>query len=258
MVTSVVKRDDPTRFGLVEVNGDGRVTDYHYKPDHPFGDIAATEVFIFDAHTLVDRLENLAGRGDEEEPSLEDLGDDLLPELVGEGRAFEYRLEGYWRDVGTIDSDWRAHMELLDPEPELDLDDPRWPILTLGGQRPAAHIYESASSDNSLVSSGCKVAGSIVNSVLGRGWIVEPGARVRNSVLLHDSVIERGATVETAIVDAGAWIGSGAMVGAASGPPDEGEGTGISPEQITLVGMGASVAPDERVEPGRRVGGSKS
>ncbi|MBA3631176.1 MAG: hypothetical protein H0W55_16165 [Actinobacteria bacterium] len=103
------------------------------------------------------------------------------------------------------------------------------------------------------------MAGTVVNSVLGRGVIVEAGAQVRNSVLLHDSVIERGATVETAIVDAGARIGSGAMVGAASGPPsDEGEGTGISPEHITLVGMDASVAADERVERGGRVGGTRS
>ncbi len=260
MVTTAVRRDDPTRFGLVEVDGDGRVIEYRYKPDHPFGDIAATEIFIFDAHSLLDHLENPAGReGGQEEPSLEDLGDDVLPELVGEGRVFEYRLDGYWRDVGTIDSYWRAHMELLSPEPELDLDDPGWPILTLGGQRPAAHILESARNDNSLVSSGCKVAGTVVNSVLGRGVIVEAGAQVRNSVLLHDSVIERGATVETAIVDAGARIGSGAMVGAASGPPsDEGEGTGISPEHITLVGIDASVAADERVERGGRVGGTRS
>ncbi len=259
MVTTVVKHDDPTRFGLVEVNGDGGITDYRYKPDHPFGDIAATEVFIFDARRLLDQVEGLGGQDNDEEQSLADLGDDVLPELVSDCRAVEYRLEGYWRDVGTIDSYWRAHMDLLSPEPELNLDDPAWPILTLGGQRPAAHIYESARTDNSLVSSGCKVAGTIVDSVLGRGVIVEEGARVSNSVVLHDAVIERGATVETAIVDTGARIGSGANVGALSeAEPEEGEGTGISPEHITLIGMNASVAMDERVERGSRVGGTGS
>ncbi|MDQ3751567.1 MAG: sugar phosphate nucleotidyltransferase [Actinomycetota bacterium] len=256
MVTSVVKRDDPTRFGLVQVNGDGRITEYRYKPNSPFGDIAATEVFVFDARKLFDLLESLAERGNDDEESLEDLGDDVLPQLVEAGRAFEYRLEGYWRDVGTIDSYWRAHMELLSSDLGLDLDDPAWPVLTLGGQRPAAHIYRSACNDNSLVSSGCKVAGTVAESVLGRGVIVEEGARVINSVVLHDAVIQRGATVETAIVDAGATIGRGATVGATPEPgAHEGEGTGISPDHITLVGMNASVAPDERVERGSRVGG---
>lgn len=255
MVTTVVERDDPARFGLVKVNDDGRITDYRYKPDSPFGDIATTEVFVFDAQRLMDLFDGLAAEADGE-PALEDLGDDVLPQLVRAGKAFEYRLEGYWRDVGTIDSYWRAHMELLGADPGLDLDDPAWPILTLGGQRPAAHIYRSARNDNSLVSSGCKVHGTVVDSVLGRGVIVEEGAEVRNSVILHDAIIGRHARVETAIVDSRARIGGGARVG---GPPestgDEETGTGISPEQITLVGMSASIDPDATVGRGDRVGG---
>ncbi len=101
------------------------------------------------------------------------------------------------------------------------------------------------------------MAGTVVDSVLGRGVIVEEGARVSNSVVLHDSVIEGGAAVETAIIDAGARIGRGATVGAPP-PPDDGEGTGISPEHITLVGVNASVAPNAMVERGSRVGGTGS
>ena len=101
-----------------------------------------TEVFAYEARTLLRTLDELAEEGDDS--SIRDFGHELLPRLVDEGTARAFELDGYWRDVGTVDSYWEAHMELLADEPPLTLDDPAWPILTTGLQRPPARIEESA------------------------------------------------------------------------------------------------------------------
>jgi glucose-1-phosphate adenylyltransferase len=237
MVTTRVPREEAGRFGVVRVGSGGRIEEYRYKPDEPETDVVTTEVFLFDAKALVDALEELAGDAGEED-GLADLGDDLLPRLAREGRAVEYRLEGYWRDVGTVASYWEGHMDLLGDEPPLDLGAPRRPVLTRGTQRPPARIGGSARVE-ALVSPGARVDGEVIRSVLGPGVVVEAGAAVRDSVVLDDAVIRSGAVVERSIVDADAEIGRRARVG--------GDG------DITLVGRSARVGEGETVEPGARL-----
>jgi len=254
MVTTKVVGDDPGRFGIVQTDDDGHITDYQYKPESPSGDIATTEIFVFDAAKLMDELDRIAGEkesgDDDEEPALDDLGEELLPALVKEGNAFDYRLEGYWRDVGTIDSYWRSHMDLVAPDRGLNMDNQAWPILTLAPQRPPAHIYPSSRNENSLVSPGCTVRGRVIRSVLGPGVLVDEGATVRNSILLHDSVVESGATVETAIIDMGARIGKEARVG---GSTEGSDAADVSAESIAVVGAGAIVGRGATVPPGGRI-----
>ena len=200
--------EDPGRFGVVEVAGDGRVTGFEYKPDEPAGDLVTMEVFAYRPAALLGTLEELAdGDG-----GLSDFGEELLPRLVSAGRAYEHRFEGYWRDVGTPDSYWRAHQDLLAGASGIDLDDPGWPIRTTGAHRPPARITPSASVANSLVSSACRVSGRVVDSVLSPGVVVEDGAVVEGAVLLNDAVIRSGARVERAIVDARAEVPAGATV----------------------------------------------
>ena len=241
LVTTRVAREDAGRFGTVEVDGDGRVTEFEYKPDEPETDLVTTEVFVYEGRTRMKTLEDLAANGDEES-SLEDFGHELLPRLVAEGRVHEYRLDGYWRDVGTIESYWEAHMELVAGERSLDLDDPVWPILTWSTQRPPARIEPSARLEDGLVSPGSSVGGSVARSVLGPGVVVEEGAEVRESILLEGAVVRSGARVVRTVVDAEATIDVDARVGA-------------DDEEIALVGQraevgrGATVAPGDRVEP---------
>ncbi len=238
LVTTRVAREEARRFGVVRVGEGGEIVDYADKPDEPKSDLVTTEVFLFDGPWLLEALEELAD-GDEDS-GLEDLGDELLPRLARDGEAQEYRLDGYWRDVGTVSSYWEGHMELLAPDPPLDLDDPRWPILTWAIQRPPARIARSARVEESLVSPGCEVAGGVARSVLSPGVVVEEGATVRESVVLEGTRIRAGAVLERAIVDADVEIGKGARVGAAEG-------------EITLVGRRARVAAESVVEPGARV-----
>jgi glucose-1-phosphate adenylyltransferase len=238
LVTTRVPREEAGRFGVVGVGDGGKVASYADKPDEPESDLVTTEVFVFDAPRLLEALEELAD--DDADSGLEDLGDELLPRLARDGEAYEHRLDGYWRDVGTVDSYWEGHMELLAPDPPLDLDDPRWPILTWATQRPPARIAGSARVQESLVSPGCAVAGSVVRSVLSPGVDVEERATVRDSVVLEGTTIRAGAVIERTIVDAEVEIGERARVGDAGG-------------EITLVGRRAHVAAGGVVEPGARV-----
>jgi len=249
IVTTKVPIEEAGRYGTVEVDGGGasggRVTGFEYKPDEPRWDVATTEIFVYDAERLLETLEELAAldeadEGEDESP-LEDYGDELLPRMVEGGRAYEYRLDGYWRDVGTIGSYWGSHMDLLQPEPPITLDDPDWPIYTLGVDRPPARFLGSAKVVDALVAPGCKVRGRVEHSVLAPGVIVEEGAVVRDSVILHETVIGPGATVSRAIVDSYVAIGNGANVGAA------GE------SEIAVVGRGARIADGASVGPGDQI-----
>ncbi len=261
VTTTAPEGDDPSRFGVVQVGDDGRVTDFAYKPEQPRGDLVTTEVFVYDARALLDTLDQLAGEaeGGEDGPRLADFGNGLLPRLVAAGRAYEHRLDGYWRDVGTIASYWRSHMELLDPKPRLDLDRADWPIRTRSHHRPPARIAASARIDRSLIAPGCAVRGTVLRSVLAPGVVVAEGATVRDAIVLHDTVIEAGATVDCAVVDERVRVGEGARIGArreAAGA--ERGGPGATPE-IAAVGMrvtvraGGAVAADAQVAPGETV-----
>lgn len=208
-VTMVTNRvdEDPGRFGVVTVAADGGVTDFAYKPDDPSGDLVTVEVFAYRPEALLDTLAEIAEGGE----TLADFGDGLLPRLVAGGRAYEYRHTGYWRDVGTPESYWRAHQELVAGD-GVDLDDPAWRIRTSEAHRPPARVARSATVGDSLLSPACVVAGTVTQSVLSPGVSVEAGAVVERSVILHDAVIRAGARVVEAIVDSGAEVRPGAEV----------------------------------------------
>lgn len=208
--------EDAGRFGVVDVDEDGRVIDFAYKPDDPSSDLVTIEVFAYRTDVLLSTLDELAG----DDGGLNDFGDELLPRLVDGGRAWEHRVESYWRDVGTPESYWQAHQDLLAGRtPGFDLDDRDWPVWTTGAHRPPAWVSRSASVDGSLLSPACRVSGRVVDSVLSPGVVIEEGAVVERSVLLHGVMVRSGARVEQAIVDSRVEVGAGIVV--RSDDPDE-------------------------------------
>jgi glucose-1-phosphate adenylyltransferase len=243
MVTTEVDPDDAARYGVVQVDGDGRITGYAYKPEEPQGNLVTNEVFVFDTDVLVgllDELADLAGFADGDD-GLKDLGDGLLPRLVDQGRAREHRFDDYWRDLGTVESYWAAHMDLLADEPPFVPDDPSWPLRTHARHQGPARVADGARVDRSLVGAGAQVAGTAERSVLAAGAVVEAGAQVRDSVLLPGAVVCAGAVVERTILDDGVEIGADARVG--------------GPGATTLVGRRSRVAPGSRIPAGGRYPG---
>ncbi|MFL5738154.1 MAG: glucose-1-phosphate adenylyltransferase family protein [Actinomycetota bacterium] len=249
IVTTEVPQTEASRFGVVDTQG-GRVTGYEYKPDQPKTNTATTEVFAFEPRKLLKCLEELASQKradpEDDEDTVEDLGDEALPALVRDGSVQTFDLEGYWRDVGTVDSYWSSQIELATRSAEIDLDERAWPIRTLGTERSPASVGSSAEVGESLLSPGCVVEGTVSRSVISPGVVVQQGAVVTDSVILHDTVIEAGAHIKRAVIDRGVRIAAGARVG-------DGEGTSATPEEITLIGMDARVGEDSVVPGGGRL-----
>lgn len=251
LVTTEVPRESAGRFGVVDVRPGGRVRSYAYKPDDPATGTVTTEVFAFRTRTLLERLEELADgaprsgdddRDAEERSGLEDLGDSVLPRLVDDGDVVAHPQPGYWRDVGTIDSYWEGHRDLLGDEPAFDLDDPSWPIRTPAVHHPPARVAPGAVLAEALVCPGARIAGHVERTVVGPGAVVAAGAVVRDTVLLPGCIVEAGAHVDVAVVGSTARVGAGARVGAPL--PSEGA------PAVTVVGDGAHIRAGSEVTPG--------
>jgi glucose-1-phosphate adenylyltransferase len=206
-VTIAVRRvplADATRMGILALDETDRVVEWHEKPRQPKSDLASMGVYVFSKRALHQWLADTRA----------DFGHDVIPAMIeGGARVYGYRFGGYWQDVGTIQSYWEANLALLSDAPELDLYDREWVIHTRSEERAPAKIGATAQVHRSLVSHGCVINGSVVNSVLSPGVVVDVGAVVRDSIILFDSVIRPGAVVDRAILDKEVAVGPGAIVG---------------------------------------------
>jgi len=192
---------------------------------------------VFSPVQTLDRLQALQDQvGDD---GLEDLGTHLLPAQTKAGLARAYPLQGYWRDVVTVESYWQAHRDFLSADPPIDLDEQSWPVHTRGGRHSAARVLDDGQIENSLLSGGTRVSGNVRGSVLSPGVVVEQGATVVDSVLLPGVLVRAGATVTRAVLDDNVVVGAGATVG--------GDG------DITLVGREATVPDGGEVPAGGRL-----
>jgi len=198
VTTRLPEGEDASRFGVVEVNKAGRITKFDYKPDEPQSDLITTEIFVYDARILLETLKELNKKQD----SIKDYGHELVPHLVKKGSAFEHRFNGYWRDVGTIETYWRSQIDFLDDKEKFIFDDEDWQILTLSEQRAPAFIHKSAEIKNSLVVNGSRIYGKVSRSILSAGVIIEKGAEVVDSIILPQAVVEAGVKIKRAIIDA--------------------------------------------------------
>lgn len=216
--------EDPSRFGVVQVDDDGAVTDYDYKPEKPQSNLVATEIFIFKvselnraADHLVEELEDYKDHDEPEGASLGDYGETILPYFVKNKKVHEYRYEGYWRDIGTIDAYFKAHMELLEGK-GVDLDRPGWALLTHPEPLGPARFYRGAEVSDLMVAHGTHIHGEVSESIIGPGVTVEPGAKVSRSILLGDADVPAGAVLESVIADVAAEIPTGATGQTKPGP----------------------------------------
>ena len=197
VTTELPEGETASRFGVVKTDENGSVTDFKYKPDKPQSDVVTTEIFVYDAKILFATLEKLLA----ENEKLKDYGDELIPHFVENHKVFEHRHNGYWRDVGTIESYWQANMDLLDEKETIAIDDKDWTILTHSAPRVPAFISSSAEIKNSLIAPGSKIYGAVKKSVLAAGVIVEEGAEIEECVVFSDAVIKKGVKLKRAIVD---------------------------------------------------------
>ena len=214
-------------FGIMNTDADHNIIEFEEKPKHPKSNLASMGVYIFTWKVLKEYLEN-----DNADPnSKNDFGKNIIPKLLEDKKSMlAYEFADYWKDVGTIASLWEANMDLLQENPEFDLTDPRWKIYSRSPVMPPQFLGEKAVVENSMLTEGCEVYGTVKHSVLFEGVRVDEGAVVENSVIMPGTHIKAGAVVNRAIVAEDCVISANAKVGA-----DEGD--------IALIGQ-ATVLPD--------------
>jgi len=244
MATIRVPRADASRFGILTVDRKYHVTSFVEKPKDPPSDLANMGVYLFNL-SLLDRV---LWEDHLRKDSTHDFGKDILPRLVkSKTRLFAFPYTGYWMDVGTVQSYWQAHMDMLSPNPALKLYDRSWVIHTRTEERAPVRFPENASIFASMISDGCSIQerARVESSVLSPGVIVRPGAVVRESIILTDCVIESGAVVERAILDKRVRVGPNARVGGGIGDPNI---------CLAVVGKSSVIPSGMVIEPGATVG----
>jgi glucose-1-phosphate adenylyltransferase len=235
------------RFGILEVDDDGRISAFVEKPPKPTSNLVSMGVYVFSWPYLRSVLS----------AERVDFGRDVLPGLVAAGRrVYAYEYGGYWQDVGTVESYWETNLDLLSDHPGIDLYDRGWLIYTKSEERAPALIGPEASVTRSMVSHGCVIDGTVEHSVLSPGVRVERGAVVRDSIVMFDTVVGEGASVDKAIVDKDCVIGPRSRIGHG----DDLRPNRDEPERlfagITLVGKraripaGVSIGRNCRIDPG--------
>ena len=232
--------EEASRFGIMNTNADDSIYEFEEKPKHPKSTKASMGIYIFNWKKLREYLIN-----DEKDPqSSNDFGKNIIPSMLNNGeRLFAYQFDGYWKDVGTIDSLWEANMELLGKEPAFQLrGNKRSTIYARNSALPSSYIDTKAVISDSFVAEGCEVYGKIKHSVISVGCTIGEGAQIEDAVVMPGVVIEAGAIVRNAILGENSRVCRNAVVGGAFAPNEK--------KRISVTSKGAVVEANAVLRPG--------
>ena len=236
-----VPMEEASRFGIMITNDEGDIIDFEEKPKQPRSTLASMGIYIFTWSKLKKYLIENENNPDEDK----DFGKAIIPNMMKAGeKLVAYAFDGYWKDVGTLDSLWEANMDLLNPNIPIDLYDPDWKMYSRNPVLPPQYIGADAVIENSMVTDGCVVEGTVDFSVIFEGVKIEPGATVTDSIIMPGSVIKSGASVEYAIVGENCVVGEGAQIGARPETFDNRDDWGIA-----VVGHNITVSENAKVLP---------
>ena len=231
--------DEASRFGIMNVDSTDTIVEFEEKPKQPKSNLASMGIYIFSWQKM--RAYLIADETDEN--SSNDFGKNIIPAMLNAGeKMVAYRFEGYWKDVGTLDSLWDANMDMLSPSSGLNLLDKTWPIYGRSPSCPPAYLGADSDVGNSAIAKGCVIEGEVKNSVLSVNVTVKAGAQVAYSVLMPGAVVEEGAVVQYAILGENAYVGKGAKVGADPAAAEDPDRWGIA-----VLGPNTKVADKEIV-----------
>ncbi|MBP1571957.1 MAG: glucose-1-phosphate adenylyltransferase [Oscillospiraceae bacterium] len=234
-----VPKEEASRFGIMTCDETGRIVKFTEKPKNPDSTLASMGIYIFTWEKLKKYLIE-----DEANPESEnDFGKNIITSMLADQqKLYAYNFEGYWKDVGTIDSLWESNMDLLDPNVPFDVWDKEWKIYSRTLNSPPQYVSDKAVVENSMISEGCEVEGTIDFSVLFQNVVVEEGATVTDSIIMPGTVVKKGAVVEYAIIGEGCTIEEGAHIGERPEAVEDSANWGIA-----VIGNNLSVCKNAKV-----------
>ncbi len=249
-----VPKSEASRFGIMICDDQNQVIDFVEKPKEPKSTLASMGIYVFSWNKLkkylIENEEDANAKRDRGEAWSKDFGKDIITSMLRDKqRLFAYEFEGYWKDVGTLDSLWEANMDLLSPSVPLDLYDPSWKIYSRNSNMPPQYVGDNANIENSMISEGSEIDGTVDFSILFSGVTIEEGATVNYSIVMPGTVIKSGAVVEYAIVGSDSVIESGARVGTSPENVENRDDWGIA-----VVGHNVTVSENKVVEPKQIIG----
>ncbi|MEI6100578.1 MAG: glucose-1-phosphate adenylyltransferase [Eubacteriales bacterium] len=228
---------EASRFGIMNTDDDLRILEFDEKPKKPKSNKASMGVYVF----TWDKLRRFLSCDSQDPKSDNDFGRDIIPAMLAQGeRLFAYPFDGYWKDVGTLESLWEANMELLGDHPALDLFDSSWRIFSRNPNKPPHFTAAGANIHNSIVSEGCYIYGDVQNSILFPGVVVEKNAKVVDSIVMQETKIMEDSQVYKTILDEEVLVGRGCTIG--------------SEEEITVIGSQVVVKAGTVIAAGSKIG----
>ena len=235
--------EDASRFGIMNTDKELRITEFEEKPDHPKNNLASMGVYVFKWEVLRKYL--VADAKDEN--SSNDFGKNIIPKMLAAGeRLFAYEFGGYWKDVGTIQSLWEANMELLTPTPPFNLYDDPWRIFSRNPNVPPHFAAKGSVIKNAIVCEGCRIYGTVENSILSSSVVVEKGAVVKDSIIMSGTKVLSDSVINMSIIDEDVIIGEKSVIGA---PQD----VDAIEKDITVIGRNVNIPHGGNVAAGEEV-----
>lgn len=206
-----VPMKEASRFGIMNTDATNRIVDFQEKPEKPKSNHASMGIYIFNWK----RLREVLTTSFSSDEDMMDFGKNVIPFYLSSGDpVFAYKFDGYWRDVGTIDSLWEANMELLDEDNDLNLYDDSWKIYSRSHCLPPQWISPTANIQGSMITDGCYIDGEVEHSIISTGVSIKRGAKVIDSIIMPGSVIDKGAVIKHAIIGENAYVGADAVIDA--------------------------------------------
>lgn len=238
-----VPRSEASRFSIMTCDESGRIVDFTEKPKEPKSTLASMGIYVF----TWEKLRKYLIENENANTGSKDFGKDIIPAMLeNDERLFAYEFEGYWKDVGTLDSLWEANMDLLSPNVPLNLYDPDWKVYSRHNNMPPQYIGANAHVENSMITEGSVVDGTVDFSIISSGVTIEEGASVKYSIVMPGTTIKKNAVVEYAIIGENCVVESDAMIGMnpESVPNREDWGIAVLGHNITI-SSGKRVLPKE-------------
>lgn len=238
-----VPRSEASRFGIMTCDEEGRIVDFTEKPKEPKSTLASMGIYVFSW----EKLRKYLIENENANTGSKDFGKDIIPAmLANDERLFAYEFDGYWKDVGTLDSLWEANMDLLSPSVPLNLYDPNWKVYSRHNNMPPQYIGKNAHVENSMITEGSVVDGTVDFSIISSGVTIEEGASVKYSIVMPGTTIKKNAVVEYAIIGENCVVESDAMIGMnpESVPNRDDWGIAVLGHNITI-SSGKRVLPKE-------------